>query len=186
MLCYRRPAALPARDGHEQDPDRGTAQRPTRRAAGGSWRSRTSNSTIKQNEFITLVGPSGCGKSTLLKLIGALIRPSRGKLLFDGTPVTASDQRRRHRVPGGGAAGVAQRARQRLAAGGDPRARQGEVARARDAPARARRPQGLRDALPARIVRRHAAAGVDMPCAHPRPSVLLMDEPFARARRDDA
>jgi NitT/TauT family transport system ATP-binding protein len=33
---------------------------------------------------VTLVGPSGCGKSTLLKLIGALIRPSRGKLLFDG------------------------------------------------------------------------------------------------------
>jgi NitT/TauT family transport system ATP-binding protein len=40
--------------------------------------------SIKQNEFVTLVGPSGCGKSTLLKLIGALIRPSRGTLLFDG------------------------------------------------------------------------------------------------------
>jgi NitT/TauT family transport system ATP-binding protein len=46
------------------------------------------NLGIKQNEFVTLVGPSGCGKSTLLKLIGALIRPSRGKLLFDGKPVT--------------------------------------------------------------------------------------------------
>src|SRR6516165_4060507 len=43
------------------------------------------NLSIKQNEFVTLVGPSGCGKSTLLKLIGALIRPSRGTLLFDGT-----------------------------------------------------------------------------------------------------
>src|SRR5437868_8011149 len=40
--------------------------------------------SIKQNEFVTLVGPSGCGKSTLLKLMGALIRPSRGTLLFDG------------------------------------------------------------------------------------------------------
>src|SRR5262249_42996770 len=40
--------------------------------------------SIKQNEFVTLVGPSGCGKSTLLKVIGALIRPSRGTLLFDG------------------------------------------------------------------------------------------------------
>jgi NitT/TauT family transport system ATP-binding protein len=40
--------------------------------------------SIRQNEFITLVGPSGCGKSTLLKLIGALIRPSRGVLLYDG------------------------------------------------------------------------------------------------------
>jgi NitT/TauT family transport system ATP-binding protein len=43
--------------------------------------------TIGQNEFITLVGPSGCGKSTLLKLISALIRPSRGILLFDGAPL---------------------------------------------------------------------------------------------------
>ena len=42
------------------------------------------NLGIEQNEFVTLVGPSGCGKSTLLKLIGALIRPSRGTLLFDG------------------------------------------------------------------------------------------------------
>jgi NitT/TauT family transport system ATP-binding protein len=42
---------------------------------------------IKQNEFVTLVGPSGCGKSTLLKLIGALIRPSRGTLLYDGEPL---------------------------------------------------------------------------------------------------
>jgi NitT/TauT family transport system ATP-binding protein len=39
---------------------------------------------IRRNEFVTLVGPSGCGKSTLLKLIGALIRPSRGVMLYDG------------------------------------------------------------------------------------------------------
>jgi NitT/TauT family transport system ATP-binding protein len=45
------------------------------------------NLDIRQNEFVTLVGPSGCGKSTLLKLIGALIRPSRGMLLFDGKPL---------------------------------------------------------------------------------------------------
>jgi NitT/TauT family transport system ATP-binding protein len=41
--------------------------------------------SIWPNEFVTLVGPSGCGKSTLLKLIGALIKPSRGVLLHDGT-----------------------------------------------------------------------------------------------------
>lgn len=45
------------------------------------------NLDIQQNEFITLVGPSGCGKSTLLKIIGALIRPSRGTLLYDGKPL---------------------------------------------------------------------------------------------------
>jgi NitT/TauT family transport system ATP-binding protein len=43
---------------------------------------------IRHNEFVTLVGPSGCGKSTLLKLIGALIRPSRGVLLYDGVALT--------------------------------------------------------------------------------------------------
>jgi len=46
------------------------------------------NLTIRQNEFVTLVGPSGCGKSTLLKLIGGLIRPSRGGLLYDGAALT--------------------------------------------------------------------------------------------------
>ena len=45
------------------------------------------NLDIQQKEFITLVGPSGCGKSTLLKIIGALIRPSRGTLLYDGKPL---------------------------------------------------------------------------------------------------
>jgi NitT/TauT family transport system ATP-binding protein len=39
---------------------------------------------IKANEFVALVGPSGCGKSTLLKLIGGLMRPSRGRLLYNG------------------------------------------------------------------------------------------------------
>ncbi len=46
------------------------------------------NLTIRQNELVTLVGPSGCGKSTLLKLIGGLIRPSRGVLLYDGVALT--------------------------------------------------------------------------------------------------
>jgi NitT/TauT family transport system ATP-binding protein len=41
------------------------------------------NLEINENEFITLAGPSGCGKSTLLKIIGALVRPTRGRLLFD-------------------------------------------------------------------------------------------------------
>ena len=46
------------------------------------------NLSIRPNEFVTLVGPSGCGKSTLLKVIGALIKPSRGALLHDGNPLT--------------------------------------------------------------------------------------------------
>ena len=42
------------------------------------------NLAIAPTEFITLVGPSGCGKSTLLKIVGGLVRPSRGSLLIDG------------------------------------------------------------------------------------------------------
>ena len=39
---------------------------------------------IGDNEFVTLVGPSGCGKTTLLKIVNALIKPSRGEMLYDG------------------------------------------------------------------------------------------------------
>ena len=35
-----------------------------------------------------LLGPSGCGKTTLLNIISGLIRPSEGRILFDGTDVT--------------------------------------------------------------------------------------------------
>ena len=36
-----------------------------------------------------LLGPSGCGKSTLLNIISGLLRPSEGRVLFDGRDVTA-------------------------------------------------------------------------------------------------
>ncbi|WP_312223780.1 ABC transporter ATP-binding protein [Rhizobium rhizoryzae] len=35
-----------------------------------------------------LLGPSGCGKTTLLNIISGLIRPSEGRVIFDGTDVT--------------------------------------------------------------------------------------------------
>lgn len=35
-----------------------------------------------------LLGPSGCGKTTLLNIISGLIRPSDGRIAFDGTDVT--------------------------------------------------------------------------------------------------
>jgi len=35
-----------------------------------------------------LLGPSGCGKTTLLNIISGLVKPSQGKVLFDGRDVT--------------------------------------------------------------------------------------------------
>ncbi len=35
-----------------------------------------------------LLGPSGCGKTTLLNIISGLVKPSHGRVLFDGRDVT--------------------------------------------------------------------------------------------------
>jgi putative ABC transport system ATP-binding protein len=42
------------------------------------------NLEIRAGEFLVVAGPSGSGKTTLLQLLGALDRPSSGRLLFEG------------------------------------------------------------------------------------------------------
>ena len=44
--------------------------------------------SIARGEFVSIIGPSGSGKSTLLNLIGALDRPSSGKVLIDGVDLS--------------------------------------------------------------------------------------------------
>lgn len=39
---------------------------------------------IDAGEFVAIVGPSGSGKTTLLQLLGALDRPTAGRVLFEG------------------------------------------------------------------------------------------------------
>ena len=39
---------------------------------------------VEAGEFLALVGPSGSGKTTLLQLLGAMDRPSDGRLAFEG------------------------------------------------------------------------------------------------------
>ncbi len=44
---------------------------------------------IADGEFVSIAGPSGSGKSTLLMSLGGLVRPTSGRLLFDGTDIYA-------------------------------------------------------------------------------------------------
>lgn len=42
------------------------------------------NLDIYEGEFVSIIGPSGSGKSTLLNMLGALDKPTRGKIFIDG------------------------------------------------------------------------------------------------------
>lgn len=44
--------------------------------------------TLDDNKFIVITGPNGGGKSTLAKLIAGIIKPTDGKIWFDGTDIT--------------------------------------------------------------------------------------------------
>jgi NitT/TauT family transport system ATP-binding protein len=39
---------------------------------------------VNEGDFISLLGPSGCGKSTALRLIAGLMRPTAGRIAWEG------------------------------------------------------------------------------------------------------
>jgi putative ABC transport system ATP-binding protein len=51
------------------------------------------NLTILEGEFAAIAGPSGSGKTTLLNLIGALDKPTSGKIFFLGKEISSLNQK---------------------------------------------------------------------------------------------
>lgn len=48
--------------------------------------------TISKGEFVAIVGASGSGKSTLLHILGSVDKPTRGKVIIDGTDLSGLNQ----------------------------------------------------------------------------------------------
>jgi putative ABC transport system ATP-binding protein len=46
---------------------------------------------VREHETVALFGPSGSGKTTLLHVLGGLIAPDRGEVLWRGEPLSALD-----------------------------------------------------------------------------------------------
>lgn len=48
---------------------------------------------VPRGQFCVVLGPSGAGKSTLLRAVNALMRPTAGRVLIDGTELTPATER---------------------------------------------------------------------------------------------
>ncbi|HEY1523164.1 MAG TPA: ABC transporter ATP-binding protein [Solirubrobacteraceae bacterium] len=64
--------------------------------------------TIADRERVALVGPSGSGKTTLLHVLGGLVRPDAGEVLWRGGPLSSLDAAARGAARAGGIAFVFQ------------------------------------------------------------------------------
>ncbi|MBI5884087.1 MAG: ABC transporter ATP-binding protein, partial [Elusimicrobia bacterium] len=47
--------------------------------------------SVSAGEFVAVMGPSGSGKTTLLSMLGAMLTPTRGEVLIEGTDISGLD-----------------------------------------------------------------------------------------------
>ncbi|WP_280460051.1 ABC transporter ATP-binding protein [Nocardia carnea] len=138
---------------------------------------------VRAGEFLSVVGPSGCGKTTLLKALSGLLRPTSGEVFVNGTSVVGVSP---------GLAMVFQEYTRSLLPwlsvranvefplrGPGVRANRAEVARRADEALTAVGLHGVGDKYPWQL-----SGGMQQRVAIARalayrPTVLLMDEPFA-------
>ena len=45
------------------------------------------NLTVPSGKITVIVGPSGCGKTTTLRMVNRMIEPTKGRVVWDGTPL---------------------------------------------------------------------------------------------------
>jgi glycerol transport system ATP-binding protein len=64
-------------------------------AAASDWAVQRLDLEWEDGGAYALLGPSGCGKTTLLNIISGLLRPTEGRVLFDGRDVTDLPTERR-------------------------------------------------------------------------------------------
>ncbi|MBL3649729.1 ABC transporter ATP-binding protein [Bacillus vallismortis] len=53
---------------------------------------------VKAGEFVAVVGPSGSGKSTFLSIAGALLSPTRGRIMIDGSDISQVTEKKMNRI----------------------------------------------------------------------------------------
>ena len=140
---------------------------------------------VAEGEFLAIVGPSGCGKSTFLNVVAGLVPAAAGEVKVFGKPVTG---------PGPDRAVVFQdyalmpwrTVESNVRFGLEMQHRIDSATK--DAGAalhRAGRADRVREGLPARALRRHAAAGRPGPRARHRAAPAADGRAVRRGRRDD-
>ncbi len=56
------------------------------------------SASVGRGAFFAVSGPSGCGKTTLLAVLGAMLRPTSGDVVFDGRDVLGVSEAERSRL----------------------------------------------------------------------------------------
>src|ERR1700756_4778629 len=51
------------------------------------------NLRIREGELVAIMGPSGCGKSSLMHVLGAMTRPTSGKVFIEGNDIAGMNDR---------------------------------------------------------------------------------------------